>query len=161
MGHLSNPNKANQFNLDPRQKTCWDYYINPKSETFGNALQSALKAGYEESYSTQITATEWFIEKVRRLNMLGKAEKVLDKTLEEDYDYRELLVDGNPTGLKVRDSALSKIQQDTAKFITERLGKNEGYSHRSELTGADGKELPTPILNAVPRNDSDKEDNQP
>lgn len=149
MEHSTNPNGANQFKLDPRQKLCWESYVNPKSETFGNAYQSALKAGYEETYCTQITVTEWFLEKVRRLNMLGKAEKVLDKTLEEDFDYREVLIDGNPTGLKVRDSALSKIQQDTAKFITERLGKNDGYSQRSELTGADGKDLPTPLLQAL------------
>lgn len=44
----TNPNGANQYLIDPRQKKCWDLYVNPKSETFGNALQSALKAGYTE-----------------------------------------------------------------------------------------------------------------
>jgi hypothetical protein len=128
----TNPNGANQFQLDPRQKLCWESYINPKSETFGNALQSALKAGYEETYSTQITATEWFIEKVRRLNMLGKAEKILDKTLEEGYDEQEILIDGLPSGKVKREPSLSKIQQDTAKFIAERLGKSEGYNTKTE-----------------------------
>lgn len=144
---VTNPNGANQYNLDPRQKLCWDSYINPKSETFGNAYQSCLKAGYEESYATQITATEWFIDKVRRLNMLGKAEKVLDKTLTYATE------DDNG---KVKTDLL-RIQTDVAKHITATLGKNEGYSTRNELTGKDGRDLPTPILgNAIPTDDSSK-----
>ena len=45
----TNPNKANQWKLDPRQKMCWDLYIDPNSPTFGNAYRSALQAGYEEN----------------------------------------------------------------------------------------------------------------
>lgn len=154
----SNPNGANQFNLDPRQKVCWEYYANPKSETFGNAYQSALKAGYEDNYAKTITVTEWFLEKVRRLNMLGKAEKVLNEMLDMPVDVQKLEGYGEDKELIVKtEPALVKIKQDTAKFVAERLGKGEGYSTRSELTGADGKDLPTPILN-VSRNNSDQED---
>lgn len=118
----TNPNGANQYVLDPRQKTCWDYYINPKSETFGNALQSALKAGYEDAYARQITTRDWFVDKVRRLNMLGKAEKVLDKTLSyETEDDGKVLVD------------LLRVQVDAAKHITKTLGKNEGYNEDKEV----------------------------
>lgn len=35
---------------------------------------------------------------------------------------------------------------DTSKWYAERKEKNEGFSIRTELTGGDGKELPTPIL---------------
>lgn len=135
----TNPNGANQYTLDPRQNLCWSYYVNPKSETFGNALQSALKAGYEESYSRTITDTEWFCEKVRRLNMLSKAEKVLDKTLDLPAVTEEGKVD----------VALLRVQTDVSKHLTITLGKNEGYSTRIENTGADGKDLipdNTPLL---------------
>lgn len=117
-----NPNDANQYQMDPRQKICWEYYINPRSETFGNGTQSAIKAGYEPDYADQITTVEWFKGKVRRLNMLGKAEKVLDRTLDE-YDK-------DP-----------KLAQDSSKFIAKTLGKDEGYSERTELTGLNGKDL--------------------
>lgn len=147
----TNPNGANQWILDPRQKLCWESYINPKSETFGNAYQSALKAGYEESTSTLITTTEWFIEKLRRLNMLGKAEKVLDETLTMS-DMVE-----TSEGIQKRDSTITKIKQDSAKFIAERLGKNEGYSSRNEITGKDGKDLPTPILGGITKEEDKKE----
>lgn len=128
----TNPNGANQFFLDPRQKLCWDNYVNPKSETFGNGLQSAVKAGYEPDYANQITTTEWFKEKVRRMNLLGKAEKVLDRHLElpEQYDNEGKL-----------DSSIERIKLDAAKFVASTQGKNVGYSTRTELTGENGESL--------------------
>jgi hypothetical protein len=51
-----NPNKANQYRPDPRQSLFLSYYLDPKSKTFSNALQSALKAGYEQEYAESITA---------------------------------------------------------------------------------------------------------
>jgi hypothetical protein len=150
-GNPSNPNGANQYLLDPRQKLCWDLYVNPKSETFGNATQSAIKAGYEPDYADQITTSEWFKGKLRRMNLLSKAEKVLEEMLDmpitvvdkfnrskddEDYDdedEQELVVRTEP--------ALIKIKQDTAKFVASTQGKDEGYSTRSEVTGKGGDPL--------------------
>lgn len=125
---LTNPNGSNQYNLDPRQKLCWEMYINPKSETFGNAKQSALKAGYAEDSANQITVTTWFLEKTRRLNMLSKGEKVLDETL----SYVAINKEG-----KI-DVGVARIKLDAAKHVTSTLGKDEGYSTRTEQTGKDG-----------------------
>jgi hypothetical protein len=111
-----NPNGSNQYLLDPRQKLCWESYTNPKSETFGNAYKSALKAGYEESTALQITTEKWFTEKVRRMNLLGKAEKVLDETLEYD------VMNG---GDKI-DSSIARVKVDAAKHVTQLRGKEEG-----------------------------------
>lgn len=150
MSNPSNPNGANQYQLDPRQKLCWENYINPKSETFGNATQSAIKAGYEEATANQITTFDWFIGKRRRLNMLSKAEKVLDETL----DYIALNEEG-----KV-DVGIGRLKLDAAKVIATTLGKDEGYSTRSEVTGKDGADLPTPIMvinRDVLTNNSDQE----
>ncbi len=113
----SNPNNANQYQLDPRQKLCWENYTNPKSETFGNAYQSAMKAGYEEATAAQITTVDWFIEKRRRLNLVSKAEKVLDETL----DYIAVNNEG-----KI-DSQVGRLKLDAAKHITSSLGQDEGY----------------------------------
>lgn len=131
----TNPNGANQFLLDPRQNECWKFYIDPTSESFGSARQSAMRAGYEEEYANQITTSEWFIVKLRRLNMLNKAEKVLDETL----DLVTMTKKGN-------DSGLLKIKQDTAKFLAERLGKGDGYSTRNEITGANGEKLELSVV---------------
>lgn len=128
---MTNPNGANQYVLDPRQKLCWELYVNPTSETFGNGLQSALKAGYSESHANTITTEDWFQDKVRRMNMLRKAEKVLDKTL----TYEAIDQEG-----KVKTDLL-RVQTDVAKHITSTLGKNDGYSSRNEVTGANGETL--------------------
>lgn len=135
----TNPNGSNQYSLDPRQKLCWESYINPKSETFGNAYQSAIKAGYEDATARQITTYQWFLDKRRRLDLLSKAEKVLEKTL--DYETED--EDG-----KVKVDLL-RVQADVAKTVATTLGKNEGYSTRNELTGKDGVALPTPIYNGT------------
>lgn len=134
----SNPNNANQYVLDPRQKLCWDLYVNPKSKYFGNAYQAAQYVGYEESYAATITTQDWFKEKVRRLNMLSKSEKVLDEMLEMTVEQVKVVGESE---VVVVDPSLVKIKQDTAKFLAERLGKDEGYSTRSELTGKDGADL--------------------
>lgn len=127
----TNPNGANQYNMDPRQILFWNEYNNPKSETFSNAYKSALKAGYSEASATQITTQDWFIEKCRRSKLINKAEKVLDRTLDlEPVDEKGEIK-----------SDILRIQTDVAKHITKTLGKDLGYSERQEHTGKDGKDL--------------------
>lgn len=134
MSNIPNPNGANQYQLDPRQKQCWQFYINPSSETYSNALQSAIKAGYTPEYAEQITTSEWFLGKLRRLNMLDKAERVLKETLEIDHK--------DPQGKTITD--VLRIKVDVGKHLTKTLGKEE-YSERIETTGANG----TPLVGEV------------
>lgn len=72
---------ANQYQLDPRQKLAWDYYIDPRSDTFSNATKSAQKAGYTVGYSSHITTEKWWLERVRRLSFVSRAEEVLEEML--------------------------------------------------------------------------------
>lgn len=148
-----NPNGANQFQLDPRQKKCWEFYTDFKGETFGNAMQSAIKAGYTEGTANTITTTEWFIGKLWRLNATFTGERKMKELME-----LQIL---DPESAKV-DVGIARIQADLAKYLTSTQGKEEGYSTRTEMTGKDGKELPIPILGInfnkdVPSDNSDKE----
>lgn len=135
----TNPNGANQFLLDPRQLKCWSYYVNPKSKTFGNATQSAIRAGYEPDYADQITTVEWFKGKVRRLNLLSKAEIVLEDTLDMPHVVPAMGAFGPIVDKKTKkpvltiSAALLKIKQDSAKFVAETQGKSSGYSKKTEL----------------------------
>lgn len=138
----NNPYGSNQFVLDPRQKLCWDLYVNPKSETFHNAYRSAIKAGYEETYATQITTARWFIDKEKRLNLLNKAEEVLEDTLNMSTQTVKKVGDEE---VIIEDPALIKIKQDSAKFVAERVGKHI-YSTRNELTGKDGEQIQINVL---------------
>ena len=125
--------------MDIRQKLLWDGYIDRKSPTFGNAYRSAIAAGYTPATATNITQTTFFRGKLRRLNMLGRAEKVLKRTL--------VMKTTDEAGKEQAD--LLRIQVDAAKHITKTLGKDEGYSERQELTGKDGSQivfLPTELM---------------
>lgn len=110
--------------LTSKQQAFLGYYLNPKSETFGNARQSAVKAGFSQDYADNIMALlpDWLSESIGKLNMLQKAEKVLNKTL----DYDPIDKDGK------LDNQLLKTQTDVSKFVAERLGKKE-WSSKQEV----------------------------
>ncbi len=124
--------------LTPQQEAFLSYYINPKSETFGNARASALKAGYSENYANNITVSmpEWLLENVGKSKMIKKAEKNLDEMLDMPI---EVLKFGDKDIVKT-DPSLIKIKQDTSKFVVERLDKNN-WSQRQEHTGKDGGDI--------------------
>jgi hypothetical protein len=140
---------GNQYQADPRQALFLEYYLHPKSPTFSNALQSALRAGYAQEYSESILSQDldWLSESLRKNDRLARAEKVFDKTLDYETDKNGRV-----------DSNLLRIQSDIAKFIASTIGKDK-YSSRQELTGKDGKDLPTPLLAKidVQNNDSPTE----
>lgn len=125
--------------LTPQQEKFLAGYTNPKSPTFGNALQSALKAGYSQEYSESIThqLPNWLAENLGRQKIVEKAERNLDMALEGVLDDPEK--GGKPIQWK-------------ATEMTLRTLKKEEFSERIEQTGKDGKDLPTPII-VVNRND--------
>ena len=126
--------------LNPKQELFLAYYTDPKSETFSNALQSALKAGYAQEYSESITSQlpDWLSESLGDTRRLKKAEKNLD-------EVQDIVIVGEDGKI---DAQLVDKRTKVDMFVLERLNKQK-YSTRSEHTGADGKDLPTPILNAV------------
>ena len=82
MARKKNPNGANQTVIDPRQGLFVQYYFDPESETFSNALQSALRAGYERDYAKNLTSTlpRWLVEKVEEY-----ASSIPDSLLTEKH----------------------------------------------------------------------------
>ncbi len=113
----TNPNGANQYVVDPRQALFLEYYLDPKAGTFSNALQSALKAGFTQSYAESLMAQlpEWLSEKLGELNMLSKAERNLNKML----DLETEVIAGR------HDDRILRIKADISKFVAERLGKTK------------------------------------
>jgi hypothetical protein len=130
---MSNVSPANQHTNDNREQKCWDNYIKSVLNGTENAYQSAIDAGYSEDHSRNITMQGWFKErkdKLRRKDMLSKAERNLDKTLD--------LVCVNEEGKIVPE--LLKIQVDVSKTIVQTLGKHEGYSTKTETDITTGGE---------------------
>lgn len=113
---------GNQYLADPRQALFLEHYLNPTSPTFSNALQSALKAGYTQEYSENLTGQmpDWLSEKLGDLQLLSIAENNLRELLQQGEDI--------------------KVKADITKFVAETIGKSK-YSKRKELTGAEGTAL--------------------
>lgn len=104
----------NKITLDERQTKFLGFYLDPKSKTFSNALQSALKAGFEQEYAENITSLmpNWLSESIGKGYLINKAEKNLKEFLE---------------------NASEKVKADITKFVLERLsrgkyGKEEGQT---------------------------------
>lgn len=121
--------KTKEKEFTPQQIKFAMFYYLPDSPTFGNAMQSALRAGFSDQYARSITVKNlnWIKDVVSEIGGKGvtkdklvrKAKKVLDKSL---------------------DSEDEKIAQDTAKFIakttTEFSEKQDIVSNGETLTVA-------------------------
>jgi hypothetical protein len=97
-------------------------------------LQSALKAGYSQEYAENITGQmpDWLSEAIRKEERLSRVEKVFDEALN---------VVATKNGKT--DASILRVKTDVAKFLAETIGKDKGYTKRSELTGKDGDPLVT------------------
>lgn len=135
---------------DPRQTLFISYYLDPTSSTFSNAYQSAVRANYTNSYALKITelAPKWLVERVEASSMLSKALRNLNRYLEMKTEVRAMgafgpLFEKVKVKVKVKmkngkfrersvekkipilvtNAKLLAIQQDTSKFVAERIGK--------------------------------------
>lgn len=108
---------------DPRHAAFLANYLDPKSPTYTDCKNSALKAGFGQKYAEMITSNmpDWFKDAIGDSGMVALAEKRLNQYLENEP--------GTDTD--------KRIQADTAKFVAERLRK-EKWSSRTEHTGAGG-----------------------
>ena len=118
--------------LTPQQELFLASYTDPKSNTFGNATQSAIKAKYTQDYADNIMALlpEWLSENIGDMRRLKKAEK----NLEEVQNF-EVVNDEGKVDVNLLDK---RIKVDM--FLAERLNKQK-YSTRAEVTGKDGADL--------------------
>lgn len=118
----------------PRQIKFAMYYYLPDSETFGNAMQSAIRCGFSAKYAKNITVKnlDW-VESVlveiggrgvSKDKLVNKAKKVLNRSL---------------------DSEDEKLAQDTAKFIAKSTAE---FSEKRDLT-SDGEKITVATLEFI------------
>ena len=128
----SNPYRANQWIKDPRQDIMWEIYMKQWNKGINpSAKQAALDAGYSDTTAINVTNFPWFKERFDRLkrkDMLSKAERNLDKILDLDYSKLDAI-----TGEIGVDIDKLKIVADISKMTATTLGKDEGYSAKTTL----------------------------
>lgn len=144
---MSNVSPANQHTNDEREQKCWDLYLLSVAAGQPNAMQSAISAGYSEDHSRNITMQGWFkdrLDGLRRKGMKSKAERNLDKMLDTEWDKDEKI-----------QPEIMRIVADVSKTVATRLGKDDGWSERTEHTGADGKDLQVTVMNYADKSSGD------
>lgn len=148
----ANPFGANGTQSDPREQVMWDNYIQSIANGRENAYQAAIDAGYEESNAKNITMRGWFKErlgKLKRKEMLSKAERNLDEVLDLEVEQEGKI---NPQ--------LLKIKTDTSSLIVKTLGRNDGYSEKTEIDHTTKGGKITNINYIIPNGAEFKADNQ-
>lgn len=102
--------------LDPRQQAFITGYMDPESPTYLNTYRSALAAGYKNEYAENIMSLmpKWLS---RQLEYKDRIVVKAKRKLEDFLDNEKLD---------------KKLQLDATKFTLKTLGKDEGFSERTE-----------------------------
>ena len=115
--------RANQWLADPRQGLFLKHYLDPKSETFSNGLQSAIRAGFSEVYAKTLVAhmPKWLSESIEEMDFLKKAESNIKEFLEMDTTGTMVTKKGDVVDFD--DPRIMKIKADVSLFVVERIGR--------------------------------------
>lgn len=140
---------ADEHDTELQQKA-WDFYVQTVIAGKPDMTNSGIKAGYTPSSAGRITTQKWFKDrkkKLDRMGMLSDAEQNLKKLLNTPW-----MVQKQKNGEKVLelDTEVARLVLDVSKTIVKSLGKDEGYSERSEVTGKGGEPIvfmPAELLN--------------
>lgn len=136
---LRNKNQSNE-----RREKCWELYIKSVRDGNPNAKQAAIQAGFSENTAINVRKLKWFKDrqdKLRRSKMMTNAEKNIARLLNLGFTKIRKLEDGGEE--EVFDAEKARIVADMSKLIVTTLGKDDGWSTKSELKVT---ALPTPIL---------------
>lgn len=126
---------------DVRSIQCWENYVESWMQGRPNAYRAAIDAGYSPKTAININRFGWFKkkkEKLLRSSMMTKAEENLAKILGMNYSKMKI-VDGEE--VEVVDKDVLRIVADMSKTVVTTLGKDVGYSTKTEVTGKMGGEI--------------------
>lgn len=131
---LRSPN--GRFGDYEKQQKAWENYVKSWREGRPNIKQAGIDAGFCETTAQNMGSFKWFRDrknKLRRSVMLTKAEKNLSKILDLDYSKIRILPDGSQVDGVDVDTL--RIVADVSKTVATTLGKDLGYSTKTEVGG--------------------------
>lgn len=135
--------QANRFQEDPRQDLFWNLYMEGILNKQPCIKAAGIKAGYSAASSGRISQTLWFKNKKKALkkgSMYKNAVQNLDDVMKLKYMGTKV---NKETGEEedTVDIDRAKLVIDVSKTVVKSLGKDDGWSERSEVTGKDGSPL--------------------
>ena len=127
-----------------RREKCWNLYLKTVRDGNPSAMWAAKEAGFSPNTAINICKMAWFKEKkdkLRRSKMMNNAERNIARIINMGYTEMKRLEDG--TEKEVVDKDVLKVVADMSKMIVTTLGKDLGYSSKTEVKV---ETLPMPIL---------------
>lgn len=137
--HLRNKNQDNA-----RRELCWNLYLKTIREGNPSGYKAAIGAGFSPNTAINIGSMRWFKDKkdnLRRSKMMSNAERNISRILNLGLTKIKKLEDGSEE--EVFDPDKARIVADLSKLIVTTLGKDMGYSSKTEVKVT---ALPTPIM---------------
>lgn len=141
---VMNPKIRSQNKDNNRREMCWNLYLKTVRDGNPNAKASALAAGFSENTAVNIRGMKWFKDrndKLRRSKMFTNAERNIARIMNLGLTRIKKLEDGSTE--EVFDAEKARIVADMSKLIVTTLGKDEGWSTKTEFKVTT---LPTPIM---------------
>ncbi len=144
-GNIVTPPKLRNKNQDNnRRELCWNLYLKTVREGNPSAHKAAIEAGFSPNTAINISSMRWFKDKkdnLRRSKMMSNAERNISRIL--NLGLTRIKKDENGNEEEVFDPDKARIVADLSKLIVTTLGKDMGYSSKTEVKVT---ALPTPIL---------------
>lgn len=142
---VTHPSERNKNQDNSRRQLCWDYYVKSWRSGNPNAKQAALDAGFALNTAVNIGNQRWFKEKkdkLRRSTMMSNAERNYNRILNLPWSKMKLIEvgkddEGKPIMEEKEevDVDLLRVVESASKTIMTTLGKDEGYSSKTEVKG--------------------------
>ncbi len=136
---LRNKNQSNE-----RRELCWKYYLETVRDGNPDGKNSALKAGFAPNTAVNIGNLGWFKkkkDKLRQSKMMTNSERNLARFVNMKITKLKQLEDGSTE--EVFDIEKAKLVADISKFILSTIGKDKGYSQKTEVKVT---AMPVPIM---------------
>jgi hypothetical protein len=127
-----------------RRELCWKYYLETVRDGNPSARASAIRAGFSENTAINIGNIKWFKDKkdkLRQSKMMTNSERNLARFVNMSITKLKKLEDG--TEEEVFDIEKAKLVADISKFILSTIGKDKGYSSKTEVKVT---AIPVPIM---------------
>lgn len=114
--------RANQWTNNPKQEKFLEYYFDPTSSTFANTYQSAMKAGYSDSYARTLSAPAvnnmWLQQSNKRsltpTHITGLVEEIATSNARPGDKLRALELLAKLHGMIVDKSLTATVNIETA-----------------------------------------------
>ena len=136
---IIDPGKRNprgRAGYEEKQELFWTIWLRLWREGRPSILAAGQAAGFSLNTSRNIGATQWFKDRkatLKRKSMFSRAEANIAKILSEEYKTMQLQDDGSQKVFIDKD--VMKVVADVSKTVVTHLGKDDGWSTKTEVQG--------------------------